>query len=160
MQISKHLTLEELTFSATAVKMGIQNVPTPNQINNLKIVAEKVFEPMREHFGIPIHINSGFRILNLNVAIGGSGSSQHCGGQALDLSLDKNSKITKADLYAYILNNLDYDQLIWELGTSKEPDWVHVSYVSKEKNRRQALKAVKLNGKTVYQPMVKPSKKK
>lgn len=160
MQISKHLTLEELTFSATAVKLGIQNVPTQNQINNLKIVADKVFEPMREHFGVPIKINSGFRIQNLNVAIGGSGTSQHCGGQALDLGLFKDSKITKADLYAYILNNLDFDQLIWEFGTSKEPDWVHVSYVSKEKNRRQVLKALKVDGKTVYKPIIKASKKK
>lgn len=160
MQISKHLTLEELTFSATAVKMGIQNVPTQNQINNLKIVADKVFEPMREHFGIPIHINSGFRIQNLNVAIGGSGSSQHCGGQALDISLKDTSKFNNADLYAYILNNLDYDQLIWEFGTTESPDWVHVSYVSKEANRRQALKAAKVNGRTVYKPMIKPTKKK
>lgn len=156
MQISKHLTLDELTKSATAEKMGIQNVPNQRQIDNLKIIANEVFEPMREHFGVPIKVTSGFRIGHLNVAIGGSMTSQHCGGQALDL--EATGKIKNADLFNYLINT-DFDQLIWEFGDEKEPDWVHVSYVAKGKNRNQSLKAKRVNGKTTYTAFGKKTKK-
>lgn len=148
MQISKHLTLEELTKSATADKLGIKNNnPNLHQINNLKLLAENVFEPIREHFKKPITISSGYRSLSLNQAIKGSITSQHCGGQAIDID---NVSPTNKEIFDYIKKNLTFDQLIWEFGTSKNPDWVHVSF-AENKNRKQILKATKLNGKTHYE---------
>ena len=147
-QISKHLTLEELTYSATAIKLGIVNAPTPIQIENLKTLALKVFEPTREHFGVPIHISSGYRIMNLNQALNGSITSQHCRGEAIDIDM-KGDKVTNAQIFHWIKDNLKYDQLIWEFGDKKNPDWVHVSYCSE--NRKQTLRAVKVNGKTHYE---------
>ena len=147
-QISKHLTLEELTYSATAIKLGIVNAPTPIQIENLKTLALKVFEPVREHFGVPIHISSGYRIMNLNQALNGSITSQHCSGEAIDIDM-KGDKVTNAQIFHWIKDNLKYDQLIWEFGDKKNPDWVHVSYCSE--NRKQTLRAVKVNGKTHYE---------
>jgi len=147
-QISKHLTLEELCYSETAIKLGIVNVPTPAQTENLKTLALKVFEPVREHFGVPIHISSGYRILNLNQAIKGSITSQHCRGEAIDIDM-KGDKVTNAQIFHWIKDNLKYDQLIWEFGDKKNPDWVHVSY--SKTNRQQTLKGVKLNGKTHYE---------
>jgi hypothetical protein len=150
-KISEHITLAEWTYSETAQRMKISNDPTPAQIANGKITAEKVFEPLRKHFGVPIKINSGFRIQNLNVAIGGSSTSQHCGGQALDLSI-QHEKLTNADLFNWLKNNVEYDQLIWELGSSKNPQWVHVSY-AKTGNRKQTLvcKISKETRKKIYE---------
>jgi len=147
-QISKHLTLEELTYSATAIKLGIVNVPNQLQTENLKTLALKVFEPVREHFGVPIHISSGYRIMNLNQALNGSITSQHCKGQAIDIDM-KGDKVTNAQIFNWIKDNLKYDQLIWEFGDKKNPDWVHVSYT--KENRQQTLRAVKVNGKTQYE---------
>ncbi len=147
-QISKHLTLEELTYSATAIKLGIVNVPNQLQTENLKTLALKVFEPVREHFGVPIHISSGYRIMNLNQALNGSITSQHCKGEAIDIDM-KGDKVTNAQIFHWIKDNLKYDQLIWEFGDKKNPDWVHVSYC--KENRQQTLRAVKLNGKTQYE---------
>jgi len=147
-QISKHLTLEELTYSATAIKLGIVNVPNQLQTENLKTLALKVFEPVREHFGVPIHISSGYRIMNLNQALKGSITSQHCKGEAIDIDM-KGDKVTNAQIFHWIKDNLKYDQLIWEFGDKKNPDWVHVSYT--KENRQQTLRAVKINGKTQYE---------
>jgi hypothetical protein len=147
-QISKHLTLEELCHSETAIKLGIVNVPTPAQTDNLKTLALKVFEPVREHFGVPINISSGYRIINLNQAIKGSITSQHCRGEAIDIDM-KGDKVTNAQVFHWIKDNLKYDQLIWEFGDKKNPNWVHVSYC--KANRQQTLRAVKLNGKTHYE---------
>lgn len=147
-QISKHLTLAELTYSATAIKLGIVNAPTPIQIENLKTLALKVFEPVREHFGVPIHISSGYRIMNLNQALNGSITSQHCSGEAIDIDM-KGDKVTNAQIFHWIKDNLKYDQLIWEFGDKKNPDWVHVSYT--KENRQQTLRAVKVNGRTQYE---------
>jgi len=115
----------------------------------MKTIAEKVFEPLREWVGGPIAINSFYRSPKLNSAIGGSTSSQHCIGCALDLD-DNYGYKTNAEMFDYIKNNLDYDQIIWEFGTDKNPNWVHVSYVSEDANRRRLLKASKTNGKTTY----------
>lgn len=147
-QISKHLTLEELCHSETAIKLGIVNVPNQLQTENLKTLALKVFEPVREHFGVPIHISSGYRIMNLNQAIKGSITSQHCRGEAIDIDM-QGDKVTNAQIFHWIKDNLKYDQLIWEFGDKKNPDWVHVSYCSE--NRKQTLRAVKVNGKTKYE---------
>lgn len=147
-QISKHLTLAELTYSATAIRLGIVNTPNQLQIQNLKNLAEKVFEPTREHFNVPIHISSGYRIMNLNQALKGSITSQHCSGEAIDIDM-KGDKVTNAQIFHWIKDNLKYDQLIWEFGDKKNPDWVHVSYCGK--NRQQTLRAVKVNGRTKYE---------
>jgi hypothetical protein len=147
-QISKHLTLEELCHSETAIKLGIVNVPNQLQTENLKTLALKVFEPVREHFGVPIHISSGYRIMNLNQAIKGSITSQHCRGEAIDIDM-KGDKVTNAQIFHWIKDNLKYDQLLWEFGDKKNPDWVHVSYT--KENRQQTLRAVKLNGRTHYE---------
>lgn len=149
-QISKHLSFEEATRSATADKLGIvNNNPNLSVIENMKALAENVFEPIRTHFNKPIYISSMYRGLPLNNAIGGALTSQHCSGQAMDIDMGKN-KPSNAEIFNYIKTNLKFDQLIWEFGTDKEPEWVHVSF-STIKNRGQILKAKKQNGKTIYQ---------
>lgn len=153
MQLSKHLSLAEVTRSDSAKRKGISNQPTAQHLENFKKLAEKVFEPIREHFKVPIHISSGYRSKELNAAIGGSLTSQHCSGEAIDIDMDGSaSGVSNADVFNYIKNNLEFDQLIWEFGTDKNPDWVHVSYETSGKQRKQILKAVKSGGKTVYQP--------
>jgi hypothetical protein len=151
MQLSKNLALSEVTRSETAKRRGISNMPTPEHIENFKLLAEKVFQPIRDHFGVPIRISSGYRSAALNKAIGGSLSSQHCQGEAIDIDMDGTS-ITNAAIFNYIKDNLEFDQLIWEFGTDANPDWVHVSYESTGKQRKQILKAKKAGGKTTYVP--------
>ena len=112
-------------------------------------VADEVFEPLRMYVGGPIKINSFFRAPKLNKAIGGSTKSQHCHGQAIDLD-DTFGRATNAEMYNFIKQNLDFDQMIWEFGDDDNPNWVHVSYVSPEENRKRCLKAYKENGKTKY----------
>jgi hypothetical protein len=112
-------------------------------------IATHVFEPLREYVGGPIKINSMFRSEDLNIAIGGSTSSQHCQGRAIDLD-DTFGHKTNAEMFNYIKNNLSYDQIIWEFGDSNNPDWVHVSYVSIDQNRKKNLVAEKINGRTSY----------
>jgi hypothetical protein len=148
MKLSKNLDLSEVTRSESAKRNGISNMPTPEHIENFKILAEKVFQPIREHFGVPIHISSGYRSKELNAKIGGSKTSDHCHGKAIDIDQDGTS-ITNAQVFDFIKNNLKFSQLIWEFGTDKNPDWVHVSYDSKNL-KCQILKAIKQNGKTVY----------
>ena len=150
MQISKHLELAELVRSESAKRNGISNMPTPEHIANLKLLASKVFEPIREHFNKPIRISSGYRSIDLNKIIKGSKSSQHSTGEAIDIDMDGTS-ITNKEIFDYIEANLSFDQLIWEFGTDKNPDWVHVSYESTGKQRKQVLKAKKINGKTIYE---------
>jgi len=136
MKISNNLTLSELTTSQTAIRKKIDNTPSSEVISNLKLVATKVFEPIREYLAQPIKISSGYRSPSLNKAIGGAKNSQHTTGEALDLQglgTLKNSQI-----FNYIKNNLEFDQLIWEFGDNKEPAWVHVSY-KKTGNRKQIL---------------------
>jgi hypothetical protein len=153
MQLSKHLSLVEVTRSETAKRRGINNQPTAEHLENFKLLAEKVFEPIREHFKVPIHISSGYRSKALNTAIKGSLSSQHCSGEAIDIDMDGSpSGVTNAQVFNYIKDNLNFDQMIWEFGTDKNPDWVHVSYESTGKQRKQILKALKVNGKTSYVP--------
>lgn len=151
MQLSKNLALSEVTSSNTAKRKGISNMPTPEHIENFKKLAENVFQPIREHFDAPIKISSGYRSAALNKAIGGASSSQHCSGEAIDIDMDGTS-ITNAQVFNYIKDNLVFDQLIWEFGTDKNPDWVHVSYESTGKQRKQILKALRVNGKTSYAP--------
>jgi hypothetical protein len=149
MKLSEHLDLSEVTRSDMAKRRGLSNMPTPEHIENFKILAENIFEPIRKHFGVPIFVSSGYRSKELNKAIGGATSSQHLLGQALDLDMDgaKNG-VTNKMVFDYIKENLNFDQLINEFDYS----WVHVSYNPSGKQRKQILNAVKVGGKTSYTP--------
>ena len=147
--ISKHISYKEGVHSITAIRKGIDNEPNEEQLANMKLVANNVFEPLRVFVNGPIKVNSFFRSPDLNKAIGGSTKSQHCKGQAIDID-DTYGKATNAEMYWWIKENLDFDQMIWEFGNNDNPDWVHVSYVSPDKNRNRCLKAYRDNGKTKY----------
>ena len=151
-RISEHVSLKEGIKSHTATRLNIDNAPSDLDLVNMKIIAEKVFEPLREFVGGPIAINSFYRSPKLNSAIGGSTSSQHCSGRALDID-DKYGYKTNAEMFKYIQCNLDYDQMIWEFGDVNNPDWVHVSYVSEDVNRRRCLIAYKEKGRTKYKQL-------
>jgi hypothetical protein len=148
-KISKNISGREAIESYTAKRKDIENIPSEYELVNMVAVAENVFEPLRKWVGGPIKINSFFRSAELNKAIGGSSKSQHCQGRAIDLD-DVYGHKTNAEMFNYIKNNLDFDQLIWEFGNDENPNWVHVSYVSEDGNRRRCLKAEKVNGKTTY----------
>jgi hypothetical protein len=150
MKLSNHLTLAEMIRSDSAKRLGISNQPTSEHLDNMKELAINVFEPIREHFGVPIYISSGYRSEALNKAVKGSKSSQHCKGQAMDIDMDGSGLISNKDVFKYIRENLSFDQLIWEFGDSNNPDWVHVSYDST--NRGQVLKAIKKGKTTQYIP--------
>lgn len=147
-KISKNITYKEGTHSDTATRRRMRNEPNEDQLVAMKVIAKEVFEPLRANFKEPIRINSFFRSAALNKAIGGSRTSQHCNGEAIDI--DGTNGITNKQLFDYIKDNLAFDQLIWEFGTDKNPDWVHVSYAAPERNRKQVLKSVK-DGKPMYQ---------
>lgn len=149
MRLSKNLTLAEATRSDTAKRKGIDNRPTGEHLSNLITIANKVFQPIRDHFRSPIRVTSGYRSEALNKIIGGSKTSQHCKGEALDLQ--GLGEISNAMIFDYIRENLEFDQMIWEFGTENEPDWVHVSFTSI--NRGQILMAYKEGNKTKYQTM-------
>jgi len=142
MKISDHITYAEAIHSNTAKRRGIDNTPNPTQVETMKITAEKIFEPLRKWVGGPIKVNSFFRSPELNTAIGGSKTSQHCKGQAVDID-DVFGYKTNAEMYNWIKENLNFDQMIWEFGTDMNPNWVHISYVSDEDNRNRCLKAYK-----------------
>ena len=148
-RISKHITYKEATRSVTALRLGIENKPSEYELQNMELIAEKVFEPLREAVNGPIKINSFYRSEELNKTIGGSSRSQHCQGRAIDID-DVYGYVSNAYMYYYIKDNLDFDQLIWEFGTDTNPDWVHVSYVDGDSNRKRCLLAYKDNGKTKY----------
>lgn len=150
MNISEHISLKEATRSNTAKRLGIENMPDSETLTTMQITAEHIFEPLRNKFNEPIYISSFYRSPELNKAIGGSTSSQHCKGEAIDID-DVYSKASNADFFNYIKNKLEFDQLIWEFGDDENPAWVHVSY-SLGKNRMRVLKAVKENGRTKYTP--------
>ena len=137
MRLSDNLSLKEVTKSATAIKHGISNEPSIEHLENLKAIAENIFQPIRNHFGVPIAVTSGYRSEELNKRIGGSLTSQHSKGEALDLDADVYGQVTNKEIFEYILDHIDFDQLIWEFGTDQDPDWVHVSYKRKERNREK-----------------------
>ena len=147
--ISKHVSYKEGVYSITAIRRGIDNTPSDEQLTNMELVADEVFEPLRTYVGGPIKINSFFRCPELNKAIGGSSKSQHCKGQAMDID-DTFGRMTNSEMYHFIKEHLDFDQMIWEFGNDNNPDWVHVSYVSPKENRNRCLKAYREDGKTKY----------
>lgn len=151
MKLSEHLELSEVIRSESAKRRGISNMPTEEHIKNLKLIAEKVFEPIRANFRQPIRISSGYRSQTLNAAIGGATRSQHSTGEALDIDMD-GTALSNKEIFNFIKERLPFDQLIWEFGTDENPDWVHVSYSSTGNQRKQVLRAIKENGKTKYIP--------
>ena len=154
MKLSKNLSLAEVPKSNTAKRLGINNTPDEWVTENLKQIAENVFQPLRNHFGRPIYVSSGYRSADLNTAIGGSLRSQHVEGRALDLDADVFGRITNSKIFDYIRENLTFDQLIWEFGDEDNPDWVHVSFVYDGVNRGRCLKALRDDrGKVYYEVM-------
>ena len=151
MKLSKNLNLLEMLSSDTAKRKGIENYPENTyHIDNMRLLAVNIFQPIRDFFNTPIFISSGYRSIALNIAIGGSSAtSQHMKGEAMDLDADRYGGVTNSEIFNYIKDNLDFDQLIWEYGNENQPDWVHVSYTS-EGNRKQILKVKRVNGKGVY----------
>jgi|TARA_B100000242_G_C42995298_1_gene462197 zinc D-Ala-D-Ala carboxypeptidase len=148
--ISKHISDKEATKSITALRLGIDNTPNGTAYNNMKTLAANVFEPLREWVGGPIKITSMYRSPELCDALGSNGrTSQHTKGQAIDID-DIYGHKTNAEMFEYIKNNLEFDQLIWEFGNEDNPDWLHISYVDLEKNRKRILKAVRDQGKVKY----------
>jgi len=147
MKLSENFSLAEFTKSQTAIRMGIDNTPGEEHLENAKALFENVVQPVREQFG-PTTINSGYRGPALNEAVGGSSKSQHCRGQAVDIEVPG---VPNAEVAEWIEENLDFDQLILEFYTPGIPDsgWVHVSY-NGDANRKSVLTAMKENGKTVY----------
>lgn len=156
MMLSEHLSLREAIFSKMALNHNINNAPNEAQIEAMKVIAEKIYEPLRAGLGNkPIHVSSMFRNKQLNEIIGGSTTSQHMcqnGDSAMDLDNDLLGEPDNAQIFNFIKNNLEFDQLIWEFGSEKKPDWVHVSYRSKLKNRKQVLKSIIQNGRKKYIP--------
>ncbi|CAB4153989.1 Peptidase M15A, C-terminal [uncultured Caudovirales phage] len=148
MQLSKNLSLAEVVRSESAKRRGINNMPTAEHLENLKELALNVFQPIRDHFKVPIHVSSGYRSRILNNAVNGAAKSQHCLGEAIDIDVDGTS-ITNKQVFEYIKENLDFDQLIWEFGNDLNPDWVHVSF-NKESNKKQVLIAKRNGIKTYY----------
>jgi zinc D-Ala-D-Ala carboxypeptidase len=149
MKLSEHLELAEVIRSESAKRRGISNMPTEQHIANLKKLAENVFEPIRANFRQPIRISSGYRSQSLNAAIGGATNSQHSTGEAIDIDME-GTKITNKEIFNFIKEKLNFDQLIYEFGNNTEPDWVHVSFKANGQQRKQVLRAIKENGKTKY----------
>ena len=141
MNLSAHVTLKEFQASGLATLRNLNNEMNESQIASAKLLCENVFEPLRIHLNTPIQISSGFRSMQINKMIGGSATSQHTKGEAMDIKID-------AKGFNFIKDKLDFDQLIWEFGNDENPSWVHVIFSSK--NRKQVLKATKKNGKTIY----------
>jgi hypothetical protein len=148
MVISQHLVLAELIRSESAKRNGINNIPTPEHIENLKALAENIFEPIRTEFRVPIYISSAYRSAALNKLIGGVKNSQHNFGEAIDIDMDGHThSVTNKDIFDFIIAKLPFDQVINEFNYS----WIHVSYKKNGPQRRQVLKAVKNNsGGTIY----------
>ena len=148
MNLSKHVTRSEFERSETAINRGIDNSMNEWEIERAKLVCENCFEPIRAKVGAPIRINSGFRSGTLNRAIGGATTSQHSLGEAIDLDLHDR------DLFEWIIDNVEFDQLIFEGGTTDRADWFHISY-RKGRLRKQVLRMVKKGGKSTYIPYVR-----
>ena len=144
----KYFTIEELCRSETADKYGIGNHPTKDIERNLIDLVNNVLDPLREAIGAPITVNSGYRSPILNMKVGGASTSQHTKGEAADIT--RGSRAQNKNLFSWLKENCDFDQLIWEFGDASGPDWVHVSY-RRGNNRKQVLKSKNAKGKTIYE---------
>lgn len=154
MKLSKNLSLAEATKSLTAKRLGIDNTPDDWTTENLRQVAINIFQPVRDAFRNPIYVSSGYRSADLNTAIGGSKRSQHVEGRALDLDADVYGGCTNSQIFNYIKENLEFDQLIWEFGDESNPDWVHVSFIYDGDNRKRCLKACRDDKGKVYYEVI------
>ena len=152
MKLSNNFSLKELTASQTAERKGIDNTPSPTHQENLKSLCTHVLQPVRDHFGQVVSVSSGYRSPELCVAIGSKTTSQHAKGEAADFEI---FGVSNKELADWIHYNLNYDQIILEYWKESDPNsgWVHCSY-SENQKRRQYLKAVKVDGRTKYEPMV------
>ena len=153
MNLTENVSLKELTKSESATRFGISNEPTEEALSNLQKLATHILQPVRDHFGKPLIITSGYRSPELCVKIGSTTTSQHTKGQASDFEI---GGIANKDLSDWIHQNLDYDQLILEFWKPEDPNsgWVHCSYKGEGQNRKQYLRAITENGKTKYEPMI------
>lgn len=150
--ISKHISYKEAIRSSTAKRYSINNRPCEYQLCNMRMLAEKVFEPLREGLGDnPIYIASFYRCESLNTIIGGANNSQHIAmnGAAFDLDGDVFGNVTNEEIFDFVLNNLEFDQMIWEFGNDYNPEWVHISY-KEGHNRNEVLRSYTMNGYTEY----------
>lgn len=154
MHLTKNFTLEEMTKSETALRFGLDNTPNDQELSNLVALCESVLQPIRDHFGKGVKVNSGFRDPEVNAKVGGSKTSDHCKGMAADVEIPG---VANADLAQFIVDNMTFRQVILEFYTPGIPDsgWVHVSYDITD-NKKQVLTATKQNGKTVYLPGLVP----
>lgn len=150
MKLTNNFTLSEMTKSDTALRLNMENKPNGEQEKNLRVLCEKVLQPVRDHFGKGVKVNSGFRHPDVNAKVGGSKTSDHCKGMAADIEIPG---VANGDLAQWIVDTLDFRQVILEFYTPGVPDsgWVHVSF-NPEDNKKQVLTAVKQEGKTVYLP--------
>jgi zinc D-Ala-D-Ala carboxypeptidase len=159
--ISEHVSLEEAMASSTAEQLRIDNTPSQELIEVLKKTAQAVFEPVRNHYGCRIAITSFYRCPALNKAleknpdIAASKKSQHVLAEAMDINGKVYGHVTNRQIFDFIKDNLEFDQLIWEEGTDLEPEWVHVSFKSTpgEKNRKQVLRKIREGNKTRYETL-------
>jgi zinc D-Ala-D-Ala carboxypeptidase len=150
MRLTENFTFAEMTKSETALRLDLPNDPEPDHLENLKALAENVLQPVRDHYGRGVKVNSAYRHPDVNRAVGGSTTSDHCKGMAADIEIPG---VANADLAEWIKDNCEFRQLILEFYTPGIPDsgWVHVSYNPAD-NKKQVLTAMKENGKTVYKP--------
>ena len=150
MQLTKNFSLAEMIKSETALRQGLDNTPGPAEIENLRLLCEQILQPIRDAYGRGVKVNSGFRHPDVNAAVGGSRTSDHCKGQAADIEIPG---VANADLAKYIEQYFNYTQLILEFYTPGIPDsgWVHVSY-DPANLKKQSLTAMRENGKVVYKP--------
>lgn len=147
-RISEHISYKEATQSQTAIRKGIDNTPNDEQLRSMKVVAKECFEPIRKWYGKPININSFLRVEELNTSIGGSKTSDHVNGCAIDMDTESDNR----KIFEWCIENLEFDQLIWEFGGK----WVHISFRSDGRpNRGTILDAEIVNGKTVYKRRTK-----
>ena len=150
MNLTANFSLHELSKSETALRMGFDNTPDDEATENLRLLCEKVLQPVRDHYGKGVKVNSAYRSPESNAAVGGSKTSDHCKGMAADIEIPG---VANADLAQWIMDNLEYTQLILEFYTPGIPDsgWVHVSY-DPNNLKKQELTATKVAGKTQYLP--------
>lgn len=156
-KISDNISYKEATKSYQAIRRGLDNTPDENQLHAMRLTAKQIFQPVREHFKVPIAVTSFFRSPEVNKAVGGVSSSHHTKGQAIDVDADVYQQklasgeiLTNKMIFDYIAENLDYDTIIWEFGTEDDPAWVHISYV-RDNNRKRKLRAFRdWRGKTHY----------
>jgi hypothetical protein len=156
MTISQYISYAEATKSQQAIRLGLDNTPNAEELSNMQYIATTIFDKLRkamhDKYGKPLAITSFFRSAEVNKAVGGSTTSQHCRGEAIDIDADVFGGATNKEVFDWIRKNCTFDQIISEFGTPEKPDWIHVSLKRSGKNRMQVLRAIKEGGKTRYIP--------